>query len=319
MAKGRTPIKSTETPDIRINETALERADAAAGELAALQDQAMDEARDLATQLGYEGSLTLGSLEDEIRFYQRRTVEALLETGKRLLLMKKLAPHGQFEQRVQLLGFSWRTANRFMQAAEKTSKFANLANLSTQVKNASAFLELVTHDEDDLKIFAEMDAIDRMSATELREALRQAKEDNSFTGEQLEKERIRADKAEKRLRGKVPEVLPLDERITPFQVEITERQSLMEKGITAHLEAVAALDAWWTDDVTSRPDYDPEESVQMPKPVGLVLMHLVGSANRLASMVGQLQHALEERFGMDIAQASQYLMQEPAAAGSAND
>ncbi len=50
----------------------------------------------LAQELGYVGALTVGTLEDEIRFYQRRTVEAILETGKRLLLLKEVTPHGEF-------------------------------------------------------------------------------------------------------------------------------------------------------------------------------------------------------------------------------
>ena len=317
MARNKNALTVVEEP--RINETRLAEAEAAASQLAVIQQETSERAQELAHELGYAGSLTVGSLEDEIRFYQRRTVEACLESGKRLMLLKEITPHGEFVQRVELLGFSTRSAQRFMQAAAKTAKSANLALLSTQVKNASAFLELVTHDDDALESLKDLDDIDCMSATELREALRQSKQDNDYAGEQLAKERARADKAEKKLRGKVPEVLPLDERITPFQVEITERQSLLEKGITAHIESVAALEAWWTEDVSSRPDYDPEEAVELPKPVGLVLMHLASSADRLAAMVGSLQHSLYERFGKDIEQATQYLMQEPAGAGSAND
>jgi hypothetical protein len=60
--------------------------------------------------MGYEGTLTVGALEDEIRFYQRRTVEAILETGKRLNVLKELTPHGEFQKRVEMLGFSGPTA-----------------------------------------------------------------------------------------------------------------------------------------------------------------------------------------------------------------
>lgn len=140
------------------------------------------QAAELATQLGYDGSLTVGALEDEIRFYQRRSVEALLESGKRLLLLQELTPRGEFDQRVELLGFSRRSAYRFMQAAAKTAKSANLALLSTHVKNASAFLELVTHDDDTLADIAELDDIDSMSASELRYALREAKENAETQG-----------------------------------------------------------------------------------------------------------------------------------------
>lgn len=259
--------------------------------------------RAMATELGYEGSLDVGALEDGIRFYQRRTVEAILETGKRLILLKEKTPHGEFSQRVELLGFSDRTAQRFMQAAVKTAKSANLAALSSQVKSASAFLELVTHDEDDLKALADLDDVDRMSASELRAALRQSKEDNEYAGEQIQKERTRADKAEKKLRGKVPEVLPLDERITPFTLEIAERQSLLEKALAAHQESVIALEAWWNSELEGQ-----EDGVEMPKSVKLVLINLDDAVNRTASLVGALQNELETRFGGDIQEARQYLM-----------
>lgn len=274
----------------------------------------------LALELGYQGVLTVGTLEDEIRFYQRRTVEALLETGKRLLLLREIVGHGNssqigtnddFSKRVELLGFSRSTAYRFMQAAAKTAKNSKLELLSGQVKSASAFLELVTHDDDVLENLQEMDDIDRMSASELRSALRQAEQDVKFAREKRAKAEERADKAEKKLQGKTPTVVPLSERITPFQLEIAERQSLAEKTIAAHLQASAALEAWWTEEVTSAPDYDAEVHTPMPRAVALVLLGLDDSANRLALLVGQLQNDLQQRFGADLDEARQYLMRQP--------
>lgn len=127
----------------------------------------------LARDFGYVGPLTQGYIEDEIRAYQRRTVEVCLELGRRLLLLREFSQIGtEFESRLGLLGFSKSTAYRFMAAAAKTSKSANLAVLATQVKSVSAFLELITHDDDELKEIAEMDDVDRLSASELRERLR---------------------------------------------------------------------------------------------------------------------------------------------------
>ncbi len=157
--------------------------------------QAGENARALATQLNYEGPVTVGTLEDEIRFYQRRSVEALLECGKRLLLLKELTPHGEFIQRCELLGFADRTARRFMQAAAKTSKSANLAALSMQVKSASAFLELVTHDDDELEALKDIDEIDRMSASELRDALREAQAESEAQNQLLADKNKALDKA----------------------------------------------------------------------------------------------------------------------------
>lgn len=296
-------------------------ADMAAQEASARNALAVVEANasNLAQELGYQGALTVGTLEDEIRFYQRRTVEALLETGKRLLLLKEMTPHGEFQQRVEMLGFADRTARRFMQAAAKTAKSATVAVLANQVKNQKAFLELVTHDDDVLENLQEMDDIDRLSASQLRERLRQAEQDVKFAAEKRAKAEERADKAEKKLAGKRPVVVPLDERILPFKGEIAERQALIENGIAAHHEATIALEQWWTDEVTQAPDYDPEAPAPLPRSVALVALHLQDSINRLAELVGAAQHAFEERFGDDLAEARQYLMQAPVGAGEAAD
>jgi len=294
-------------------------ADMAAQEASARNALAVVEANAaaLAQELGYQGALTVGALEDEIRFYQRRTVEALLETGKRLLLLKEMTPHGEFQQRVEMLGFSLRTAQRFMQAAAKTAKSATVALLSTQVKNQKVFLELITHDDDALENLQEMDDIDRLSASQLRERLRQAEQDVKFASEKRAKAEERADKAEKKLAGKRPVVVPLDERILPFKGEIAERQALIENGIAAHHEATIALEQWWTEEVTQAEGYDPEAPAPLPRSVALVALHLQDAINRLAELVGAAQHAFEERFGDDLAEARQYLMQTPEAADAA--
>lgn len=157
---------------------------------------AMENAMTVAVQVGYDGSLTLGAIEDGIRFFQRRTVEAILETGKRLLVMKELTPHGEFERRVELLGFSTRTARRFMQAASKTAKSDILADLSKQAKNGLAFLELVTHDDDSLKTLSEMDEFDKMSASELRAALKEARETTEARDTVIKNKQARLDQIE---------------------------------------------------------------------------------------------------------------------------
>jgi hypothetical protein len=163
---------------------AIEVLEKSTNELVSLQAEQASKAIEVARQIGYEGAMTVGALEDEIRFYQRRTVEAILETGKRLLVLKELTPHGEFKARVDLLGISYRTAARFMQASAKTAKSANLALLSTQIKSASSFLELVTHDDDVLDGLQDMDDFDRMSASQLRQAARELEADKKAT-EQL--------------------------------------------------------------------------------------------------------------------------------------
>lgn len=173
--RGRTPTVPATPTTVQLKPGVGDDLVQAQNELAVMDQQQADRVRAVALQIGYEGSITVGALEDEIRFYQRRTVEAILETGKRLRVLKEMTPHGEFGKRVELLGFSYPTAARFMQAAEKTAKSLKLRDLSDQVKNGSAFLELVTHDDDELQVLDGMDDVDRMSASQLRAKFRDLK------------------------------------------------------------------------------------------------------------------------------------------------
>ena len=208
----RTPTQTTAPAELMPADQQAEQ------QLVTLQDNAIvqheAELNALAHSLGYQGSLTVGGLEDEIRFYQRRSVEALLECGKRLLLLKEITPHGEFKERVEELGFAERTAQRFMQAAAKVAKSATVAVLAGQVKNQKAFLEIVTHDDDaDLERLAELDDIDRMSASQLRDALREIKEEAKAKDQLLEDKNKRIDKlhaAQQRIQSAPPDEVLAD-------------------------------------------------------------------------------------------------------------
>ena len=138
----------------------------------------------LALSLGYEGTLTLGAIEDEIRFYQQRTVEACMELGKRLLIMKEMTPHGEFEKRIEILGFSPRMARKFMSAVLKFSN-RNSNTVLTVTKSQTKLLEHVVLDDDELDVIEQggsigdvsLDTIETMSVRELKKALRDAKAD----------------------------------------------------------------------------------------------------------------------------------------------
>lgn len=147
----------------------------------------------MATQLGYEGKLNVETLEDEIRFFQRRTVEACLELGKRLLLLREITPRGNsqigkddFESRMESLGLPKSSAYRFMQAAAKTAKSANLSHLSTQVKSMSVFFELIMQDDDVLDDLKTIDNIDTLSASQLRAKVREMAAEKQATDKLVE-------------------------------------------------------------------------------------------------------------------------------------
>ena len=138
----------------------------------------------LALSLGYEGALTVGALEDEIRFYQQRSVEAVLELGKRLLILKEITPHGEFTKRIEMLGISKRTAQRFMSVVLKFSKTTSMSLLEKS-GNGTKLLELMVLDDDDIDVIDQggsigdvsLDTIETMSVRELKKALRDAKAD----------------------------------------------------------------------------------------------------------------------------------------------
>jgi hypothetical protein len=162
---------------------AFEEAVRAVNTLAAIDQQAADNAVAVARQLGYDGTLTVGALEDEIRFYQRRTVEACLELGKRLLILKELTPHGEFESRAELLGISKRMAQKFMSATLKISK-TNSNSLLKAAGTQTKLLELLVLDDGEIEVLENggsvrgvtLDAIEMMSVSELKKALREARD-----------------------------------------------------------------------------------------------------------------------------------------------
>ncbi|MDU2409718.1 MAG: hypothetical protein E7D55_16345, partial [Acinetobacter junii] len=138
----------------------------------------------LATQLNYDGDISIGALEDGIRLYQRRTIEDLFELGKRLLLLKEQTPHGEFTSRIELLGFDPSLARRLMAATLKFSKQETSPVLKT-VKSQSKLLELIVLDDSEIEIIEQggsigdvnLDSIETMSVRELKKALRDAKSD----------------------------------------------------------------------------------------------------------------------------------------------
>ena len=301
---GRTANKTQEpVTDVVLSHNAVARIEQTQDALAVMAQEAEAKVRAIALSVGYEGTLSVGALEDEIRFYQRRTVEAILETGKRLLVLKEMTPHGEFSQRVEMLGFSERTAQRFMQAAAKTAKSANLAVLSTQVKSASAFLELVTHDDDTLESIAEMDDIDRMSASELRAAVRQAQQDNKFIAEKRDKEMKRADQLEKALKTG-PKLQPLNERLADFMSASDKAHNEAASALLDLTQQAQALDAWWLEEATQMPGYDPEVITPMPLEVQAAAQKLYDGVVRLAANVNSLQQRLHDEYGHNLAQAA---------------
>jgi uncharacterized protein YuzE len=140
--------------------------------------------------MGYNLAYNRDRIVQEARFYMGTAGEAMLEAGKRLVLLKEHEQHGEFIRIVEdQLGIPARTAQQMMQAAVKYLSHPSLAaNTQTfSLLGKSKMIELMTLDSDILVELSEggsiagikLDEMDRMSVRELKEMLRELRADNS--------------------------------------------------------------------------------------------------------------------------------------------
>lgn len=124
----------------------------------------------------------------ETKFYMAQSAEAMLEAGKRLVILKENEPHGDFTDIIESqLTLSKRTAQVMMQASLKylSPKLESKAQALAHLGKTKLF-ELMTEDDEELAALAEggtiadlsLDDIERMTSRELKAALREAREDS---------------------------------------------------------------------------------------------------------------------------------------------
>lgn len=295
---------------------------AAAAAVVAAQDVlAHDQAhiRAVALQVGYQlpaDSTDPDLIQRDIAANMRRSVEACLEVGRGLTALKAACAHGEFGKRLEILNLEDRVARRFMQAAAKFTNRALTPGLAKAIGNQTKLFELLILDDeqiDDLALSGQtgdlcLDDISTMSVKELRKALRQERLDNQFIAEKREKAEREKDALEREIRQGGPRTRSLDEQMVPFMQEVGDRQVLIEEAIGKHAESIIALDAWWTQHVTSQPDYDPQVPAPMPAEVLAVASKLYDDVGRMASMVAAMQARVRELFEQDILESRQHVL-----------
>lgn len=160
----------------KVDQTALV---ASANEMAAHQGEIMQRFGD---GLPYDRIRVVG----EARFYMAQSAEAMLEAGKRLIVLKENEPHGDFTEILETqLGLADRTARLMMQATLKySSPKLESKRQALAVLGKTKLFELMAADDEELVELAEggtvagltLDDVDRMTTRELRRALREARE-----------------------------------------------------------------------------------------------------------------------------------------------
>lgn len=167
--------------------------------------QAEAQVKSLATTLGYVGALDTDSLWSMVEYRHRRSVEDILEMGRGLLLIKEQTAHGEFEGQLHARNIHPRAAQRLMGVALKFSKSDTMSLLKAAGTQAKV-LELAVLDDEDLQALESgesvagitVDDVERMSASQLRAALREARADADAKDQRITKLSDDLNKAEEK-------------------------------------------------------------------------------------------------------------------------
>jgi hypothetical protein len=241
MARKAKEIALAEPPAV---EDAVVRADLqTADALVVAQQQQDSRVRAVALQLGYQlpaDATDPDLIQRDIAANMRRSVEACLEVGRGLRVLKEACQHGQFMARLDVLGIEQRVANQFMQAALKFSKWTSTSTLNSIGNQTKLFEMLVLDDEqiEELELTGQtgeltLDDVATMSVKELRAALREAREQAKAKDRLMADKNAKIDELSASLETKPagPVTQPWDEKVAPFKAEVSAHFDLMEESI----------------------------------------------------------------------------------------
>ena len=221
----------------------LMRADESAQALALSQREAA--VRAVAQQLGYHlpaDATDPDLIQRDIAANMRRSVEACLEVGRGLRVLKEACEHGQFAARLDVLGIDKYVASRFIQSAAKFSKLPSNATLKAIGNQTKLFEMLVLDDEqiEELELTGQtgelsLDDVATMSVKELRAALRETRAEHDATRAVMSKKQARIDQLE-RAQERIAK-LPPDEELEKLQQEATTHLLAAQGAIRGQLRA----------------------------------------------------------------------------------
>ena len=159
---------------------------AAANQLAVMHVEQEATVRAVAAHLGYQLPADCTDpdlIQRDISANMRRSVEACLEVGRGLGVLKVACEHGNFVARLDVLGLDRSVAVRFMQAAAKFSNVATSQHLTMAIGTQSKLFEMLVLDDEQIEELEltgqtgelKLDDIATMSVKELRATLRETR------------------------------------------------------------------------------------------------------------------------------------------------
>lgn len=213
--------------------------------------------RAVALQLGYQLPADCTDpdlIQRDIAASMRRSVEACLEVGRGLAVLKEACGHGNYLARLDVLGIDRKVAAKFVQSAAKFANVSSTRHLTSAIGNQTKLFEMLVLDDEQIEELEltgqtgdlSLDDVATMSVKELRAALREAREQSKA------KDRLLADKNAKidELSTVKSTVSPWDEKIAAFKAELAGGFDLLDASVgrlTLMHSVILQEDTKWAD------------------------------------------------------------------------
>ncbi|PTS85513.1 hypothetical protein DBR00_06980 [Pseudomonas sp. HMWF032] len=210
-------------------------------QVAVLNEEQETRVRAVAEQLGYQLPAECTDpdlIQRDIAANMRRSVEACLEVGRGLQVLKAATQHGNFIDRLDVLGLDRKVAVKFMASAAKFASLGGSSALTKALGNQSKLFEMLVLDDEEIQELEltgqtgelTLDDVATMSVKELRKALRETRQDKEAQGRVLADKNARIDELATRLAKQ-----PLIQVPTPDEAAKKLRQEVI--GIAFEAEA----------------------------------------------------------------------------------
>lgn len=216
-------------------------------QIAVLSAEQDSQVRAVAEQLGYQLPADCTDpdlIQRDIAANMRRSVEACLEVGRGLQVLKTACGHGNFIDRLDALGIDRHVAKRFIAAAVKFSSLPASSALTKAIGSQSKLIEMLVLDDGELQELEltgqtgelTLDDVATMSVKELRKALREAREDKKALQQVAASKNDKIDELSAQLAKKpLVIVLPPDQEAKQLRQEVAALAFEAEADITGKL------------------------------------------------------------------------------------
>ncbi|HFH4022052.1 hypothetical protein [Pseudomonas aeruginosa] len=222
-------------------------------QVATLSAEHDTQVRAVAAQLGYQLPADCTDpdlIQRDIAANMRRSVEACLEVGRGLQVLKLACPHGEFVERLDALGLDRKVAVKFMTSAAKFASLGSDSALTRALGNQSKLFEMLVLDDEEIQELEltgqtgelSLDDVATMSVKELRAALRETREDKKALAKVNADKTVKIEELSVALAKKpLVVVVPMDEQLAERREELANKATAAEAAIAGALHPAVHL------------------------------------------------------------------------------